>query len=79
MAKPTNKEVDKLHTKYMENLTTLFNSHRDKYGVPQETKLKPIGLCVVCSIFGSSRKNGVMMQWDVMRLGHGVVSWGMVW
>ncbi|XP_031564445.1 2-acylglycerol O-acyltransferase 2-like [Actinia tenebrosa] len=38
-ASPTEEEVNRLHARYLEEVKTLFNSFRDKYGVPKTTQL----------------------------------------
>lgn len=35
----TSEQVDKLHDQYIESLTALFEQHKLKFGVPEESKL----------------------------------------
>lgn len=36
---PTNEEIDKLHTIYLENLTELFEENKEQYGIPDHRHL----------------------------------------
>ena len=36
---PSNEKIDEYHKRYMTELSALFDEHKVKYGVPEETKL----------------------------------------
>jgi 2-acylglycerol O-acyltransferase 2 len=37
---PTNKQVSELHKKYCRELSSLFDAHKQKYGIPATAKLE---------------------------------------
>ena len=41
---PTKEEIAALHEVYLENLTQLFETNKEKFGVPKETKLQFVWL-----------------------------------
>ena len=41
---PTKEEITALHEVYLENLTQLFETNKEKFGVPKETKLQFVWL-----------------------------------
>ena len=39
-ASPSQKEIDTVHQKYVQQLITLFDEHKIKFGVQEDTKLE---------------------------------------